>query len=180
MYKTLRLVGFVFTLIFLGLPFKGVAQDDFQKGNVVTNANDTLYGLVRDRKIGAFGKLYKKIKFKGKEGKSRYAPKEIISYKIGNTTYESMQLMSTGHFFDTEYRVSSEGDFQFLKIVVKGSLSYYQLEFEDANSGYIDTTAFFKKKDNTVLIRVNQGLFGLKRKKLASFFLMNKSMASLV
>lgn len=61
-YKALRLVGFLFAIIFLGLPLECTAQDDYQNGYVVTNAGDTIYGLVRDRKTGAFGKLYKKIK----------------------------------------------------------------------------------------------------------------------
>lgn len=156
MYKAIRLVGFLFSLIFfLGLPFESAAQDDYQKGYVVTNAGDTIYGLVRDRKTGAFGKLYKKIKLKEKKGKSRYAPKEIISYKIGNTTFESIQLSSTGSFFDDEYTVSSNGDFRFLKVVEKGYLSYYYWEYEDADSGYIDRIPFFKKKDSDVLVRVN-------------------------
>lgn len=64
----IRLVGFLFSLIFfLGLPFESAAQDDHQKGYVVTNVGDTIYGLVRDRKTGAFGKLYKKIKLKEKK-----------------------------------------------------------------------------------------------------------------
>ena len=172
MCKVLRLSGFFSTLIFFfGLPFESIAQDDYQEGYVVTNANDTLYGMVRDRKTGAFGKLYKKIKFKGKRGKSRYAPKEIKSYKIGDITFESMPLISAGHFFDVEYEVSPRGDFQFLKVVEKGYLSYYQLEYEDSDSGYVDNTAFFKKENGNILVRVNQGIFGLKRKKLAAFFI---------
>ncbi len=170
MNRSLRVLGFLFLLFFLGLPTKSIAQQDSQKGYVVTVANDTLYGEVRDRKTGAFGKLYKKIKFKGKKGKSRYAPKEILSYKIGNTKFESLPLISTGHFFDDEYEVNNNGDFRFLKVVEKGYLSYYQLEFEDADSGYIDSIAYFMKKGDTRLVRVNQGIFGLKRKKLATFF----------
>lgn len=170
MFKISKLAGFLSTLVFFfGLPFESTAQDDYQQGYVVTIANDTLYGMVRDRKSGAFSKLYKKIKFKGKKGKSKYAPKEIISYKIGAATFESMPLISAGHFFDSEYEVSPRGDFHFLKIVEKGYLSYYLLEYEDSDSGYVDSTAFFKKENDDILVRVNQGIFGLKRKKLAAF-----------
>lgn len=171
MYEVLKLTGFLSTLIiFIGLPNESIAQDDFQEGYVVTNSNDTLYGLIRDRKIGAFGKLFKKIRFKGRLGKSKYAPKEIISYKKGEATFETLQLISTGHFFNEEYQVSTNGDFRFLKVVERGYLNYYLLEYEDADSGYIDSTAFLKKRNEYVLVRVNQGLFGLKRKKLAIFF----------
>lgn len=170
MFKVLRFaVIFTKLVFFFGLPFESVAQDDYQEGYVVTNANDTLYGYVRDRKTGAFGKLYKKIRIRQKRRKSRYAPNKIISYKIGDATFETMQLISTGRFFEEEYEVSSEGDFQFLRVIEKGYLCYYYMEYEDADSGYIDTVAFFKKRDGTVLVRVNQGIFGLKRKKVAAF-----------
>ncbi|MEP3210766.1 MAG: hypothetical protein ABJN95_16305 [Maribacter sp.] len=169
MYKVFRLAGFLLTLTLLALPLQSAAQNDAQEGYVVTSANDTLYGLLRDRKTGAFSKLYKKVKFKGKRGKSRYGPKEIKSYTIGSSTFESLQIIQTGGFLDDEYTESAAGDFQFLKVVAKGSLCYYLMEFEDADSGYIDTIAFFKKEDGHTLVRVNQGLFGLKRKKLALF-----------
>ncbi len=170
MFKVLRFALIFTTLVFFfGLPFESAAQADYQEGYVVTNANDTLYGLVRDKKTGAFGKIYKKIRIKQKRKKSRYAPKEIISYKIGDATFETMQLISTGRFFEDEYTVSSEGDFQFLKVIEKGYLCYYYMEYEDADSGYIDAVAFFKKRDGNILVRVNQGIFGLKRKKVAAF-----------
>lgn len=146
------------------------AQSDFQKGYVVIRENDTLYGSVRDRKTGAFSRLYDKIRFKGKSGKRKYAPKDLIAYKKGNTTYEALQVLSTGSLFDDEYRISSNGTFQFFRVVERGYLSYYLLEYEDADSGYVDTIAYFKKRDSNRLVRVNQGLFGLKRKKLGAYF----------
>ncbi len=169
MHKAFRLAGFLLPLILLAFPLQSAAQNDAQEGYVVTLANDTLYGLLRDRKSGAFSKLYKKIKFKGKRGKSRYSPKEIKSYTLGSTTFESLQIIPSGGFLDDEYTLSAAGDFQFLKVVAKGSLNYYLMEFEDADSGYIDTIAFFKKEDGHTLVRVHQGVFGLKRKKLAQF-----------
>lgn len=171
MYEVLRYAGALVTLFFLlGLPFESAAQDDYQEGFVVTNANDTLYGTVRDRKTGAFGKLYKKIKFKGKRGKSKYSPKEIISYNKGGVTFETMQLIRTGHFFDDKYEVSAGGDFLFLKVIEKGYLTYYQLEFEDGESDFIDSIDLFKKRDGEMLIRATQGIFGLRRKSLMRFF----------
>lgn len=146
------------------------AQNDFQEGYVVTISNDTLYGLVKDRNTGAFGGLLQKIRFKGKGGKRKYAPREIISYTRGNTTFESFQLVSTGKPFDMDYRVSTEGDFQYLRVSEKGYLSYYLLEYEEDDSSYIDTIAYFKKWNEDRLVRVDQGIFGLKRKKLSVYF----------
>ena len=69
-------------VFFLGLTFEGAAQDDYQQGYVVTNTNDTLHGMVRDRKTGASGEIYDKIRFKSKGRKKRLAPNDIQGYKI--------------------------------------------------------------------------------------------------
>lgn len=170
MKNAFRAASFLCTLIFCSLTFKGLAQKGFEEGYVVTRSKDTLYGKIRDRKSGAFSSLYKKIKFRGKKGKSKYSPKEIIAYKIGAFHFESLPIVHHGWFFDEQLTVSLNGDFQFLKVIAKGHLSYYLMEFEDPDSGSIDTTGFFKKSDGSTLVRVNQGIFGLKRKKLAAFF----------
>ena len=45
------------------LPVLVFSQKDYQKGYIVSNEGDTIQGFVKDRKEGAFGKLYKKIYF---------------------------------------------------------------------------------------------------------------------
>ena len=80
-------------VFFLGLTFEGAAQDDYQQGYVVTNTNDTLHGMVRDRKTGASGEIYDKIRFKSKGRKKRLAPNDIQGYKIGNTEFKSLFLV---------------------------------------------------------------------------------------
>ena len=161
---------FIPIFILIGWPQEIIAQNGFQEGYVVTKTNDTLYGVVRDRKLGAFVRLYKKIKFKGKKGKSKYAATDLIAYKIGDITFEIMKISRTGQFFNQQLQLSDEGDYEFFKVIHKGNLSYYMLEFEDADSGHIDANAYFKKENENILIRVNQGIFGLKRKKLARYF----------
>ena len=148
-----------------------IGQKHYVEGFIVLNNQDTIYGLVKDRQPHPFARLYKKIKFKGKKGGSKYSPKQIRSYRKGQNTFESMWISETGHFLNQNYTsVPNSGERQFLKVIEKGYLTYYQMEFEDGESDYIDTIDLFKKQDDHDLIRVTQGLFGLKRKSLIRFF----------
>lgn len=151
--------------------FSAFGQKNYEEGYVVLKSNDTIYGLVKDRKPHPFGSLFKKIKFKGKRGKTKYGPKKILAYKKGGNLFETLWIEGSGKFFDQSY-TSSEGlgTPEFFKVVEKGFVTYYHHEFEDADSGYIDHIEYFKKNDNSKLIRISQGIFGLRRKALASFF----------
>ncbi|QCX01989.1 hypothetical protein FGM00_18410 [Aggregatimonas sangjinii] len=158
-------------LFLLTIPLSLFGQKQYEKGFVVLNNQDTLYGFVRDRKPSPFGRLYKKIRFKGEKGRSKYGPEQIRAYRKGGIIFESVWMQETGHFLSQNYTsIANVGEQRFLKVVVKGYLTYYQWEFEDADSDYIDAIDLFKKKDDTSLIRVTQGLFGLKRKSLKRFF----------
>lgn len=99
------------------LSFVSYAQKGYEKGFVVLNTKDTLYGFVKDRKTGSFEKLYEKIKFKGERRRAKYKPSQILEYK--------------------------KGEFHFLKVVQKEFLTYYYWEFKAPDSGYIDTIRIF-------------------------------------
>lgn len=146
------------------------AQKHFEAGYVVLNNGDTLVGMVKDRTPDPFGKLYKKIRFKG-EGKSKYGPDEILSYKQGDNLYESIGLEDAVGFLSQDYSIAlNDRDAVFIKVKQRGPVTYYQLEFQDPDSSYYDYYAYFKKADGNELVRTTQGLFGLRKKKLASFF----------
>lgn len=160
----------ILILLFI-LPYSIVAQKHFEEGFIVLNNQDTIYGLVKDRQPHPFGRLYKKIKFKGKKEGSKYGPSQIKAYRKGQHTFESIWINETGHFLTQNYNsVPNSGNRQFLKVIEKGYLTYYQLEFEDGDSDYIDAIDLFKKRDGDALIRVTQGIFGLRRKSLIRFF----------
>jgi hypothetical protein len=158
-------------LLLLLIPISTFGQKHYEEGFVVLNNKDTLYGSVKDRKPHPFAKLYKKIRFKGRKGVSKYGPNQILAYRKGGSTFESVWLRSSGYFFDQRFiSEPNSGERHFLKVVEKGYLTYYQWEFEDADSGYIDAIELFRKENDNALVRVTQGLFGLKRKNLVSFF----------
>jgi len=58
----------------------------------------------------------------------------------------------------------------FLKVIVKGYLTYYKWEFKEQESDYIWSKSLYKRKDEHSLVRVTQGILGLKKKSLAVYF----------
>ncbi len=162
---------YVFLTFILSTPLTCFAQKGYEAGYVVLSINDTLHGTVKDRKDHPFGGLYKRIKFKNKRGKRTYRPNQILGYKRGESLFERMWLSASKGFLNQNYRVfPGVGKQHFLKVVHKGFLSYYYWEFEDDDSGYIDRVGYFKKQGDSSLVRVSQGIFGLRRKSLAKFF----------
>jgi hypothetical protein len=149
------------------------ASPMFQPGYIITNQNDTLHGSIKDRKIDMFEKLYKKIRFKTKGPFARrYGPAQIKGYRVGDSVFESMWLHTSREFFREEYTSQPGlGQRQFLKLVYQGEhLSYYHLEHIDHDSGTVDYIPLFKKSHDTRLIRVSQGIMGLRKKALAEYF----------
>ena len=159
-------------LAFLILPVWGFGQKYYENGYIIKNNNDTLIGLVKDRKSPPFGKLYKKIRFKNNRiFKRKYAPHKIIGYRQGVNQFESLGIDESHVFFKERYTIIPNSKEKcFLKVIVKGHLTYYQWEFEDQGSDYISTRDLYRRKDENSLVRVTQGIFGLKKKRLAEYF----------
>jgi hypothetical protein len=150
--------AFFVCLIFFGLCSKtSSAQNNYQEGYVVKNRNDTLFGKISDRKEGGFGGsgIHEKIRFKGKGLKKRFSAKKIRAYKIGETTVRSLYL---------------DGEMNFLKVASEGYVNHYIFEFQEQGEQLIQDIDYFQKGENAPLLRANQGLLGLKRKRLAAFF----------
>ena len=157
---------------FLILPVLVSGQKDYQNGYIITNKNDTLIGQVKDRKPPPFGKLYEKIRFKkNRFGKKKYGPHQIIAYKQGDNQFESLWINVFSLIFIEKYTcVPNFGEKAFMKVIVKGYLSYYHWEFQDYESDYIDEVSLFKREDEPSFIRVTQGIFGLRKKRLTEYF----------
>lgn len=161
-----------FILAILMLPLSAFAQNDYHNGYIITIKNDTIEGRVKDRKSPPFGRLYKKIRFKRKNIFARkYEPDKILGYKQGDNQYETRWIEVSNSFFRETYSsIPNSGERHFFKVVIRGYLTYYQWEYEDGESDYISSIDLFKREDEPVLTRVTQGIFGLKKKKLAKYF----------
>ena len=169
--KTIK--GLVLVTILLVVNEVVFSQKDYHRGYIITNDSDTLYGLVKDRKPQPFGEIYKKIRFRDKGlFAKKLAPDHIKGYNNGTDRFESLWLDARGNFFREDYfSIPGSGERQFLKIISKGYLSYYHMEYVDPESFYIDFIPFFKREDETNLVRVTQGILGLKKKILAEYFI---------
>lgn len=148
MIKGLRSAILIFICL---LTQKSVAQNGFEEGYVITNTNDTLYGKISDRKTGAFGGIYDKIRFKRKRKKKRFSPKQIKGYKMGDTYFNSLLL---------------NDEMTFLKVVSEGYLTHYIFELQEQGEQLVLDIDYLQKGPNGQLVRATQGIFGLKRKRL--------------
>lgn len=165
--RNITLISFICLLFSLSVH----AQKGYEIGYIITNSNDMLVGLVKDRKQPPFGELYKKVFFKKKHKKKKYRPNQIIAYKQGVREFESVWIDVSSHLINEKYTsVSNRGEKEFLKVIEKGYLTYYQREFEDSESDYIDYIDLFKRENENFLIRVTQGVFGLRKKSLIAYF----------
>lgn len=148
------------------------AQSGYEAGYIVTNSGDTLYGELKDRKTGTFTTIYKKIRFKSNRKRlKKFSPSQIVQYKRGKDTYESVWLNTTSKFFKTDYESTPGiGKKHFFKTIVKGQLTYYEWEQLDHEADTILEIPLFKRENEQYLIRVTQGIFGFKKESLRRYF----------
>lgn len=166
----MRLLIFLLPILFF-VSNQGFAQKNYEKGYIITNQNKLVKGYVKDRKPNPFGKLYKKIYFKSRHRKRKYGPNQIKGYKQGTRTFESMWVSVSSDLINEKYKsIPNNGEKEFLKVIEKGYLTYYQREFTDQDSDYIDHISLFKRVDQDTYIRVTQGIFGLRRYSLIKYF----------
>ncbi len=146
---------------------------DYSRGFIITLEGDTLHGMVKDRKEGSFPELYSRIHFKANNQRSRqkYGPDDILGYSCAGQQFESLAILEETTFLMSRYYVDDRGDPVFLKIAARNEhLCYYHWEYEDSESNYIDYIPLFYKNGGMEIVRVTQGLLGLKRKRLSEYF----------
>jgi hypothetical protein len=149
------------------------AKEKFQPGYIITLDRDTIYGQVRDRKNGPFGRIYTKVRFKREKGliARKYSPAKIAGYKRGDEFFESLWIKPDGSLLQTRFISNPRtGKQQFLKVIIKGQLTCYHMEYLDHDSGTTDHISLFKRENEDFLIRATQGVFGLRKKSLGGYF----------
>jgi hypothetical protein len=147
------------------------AQNGFEQGYLLRNSGDTLFGSIRDRKEGFRPKLLKKIEIRTNGKVQRFALKHVQEYAISGRTYERHWLKQSRSFPREVYQsIEGVGEQQFLRVVCRGKLSYFQLEFYDVESGALEFVDLFILAGETRMIRATQGVFGLKKNALSSYF----------
>lgn len=164
-----QVVGLALFALWMCGSFQALKAQNYEPGYIVTNTNDTLYGFVKDRSDGA---LYKKIRFKNELGKvKRYTPQDLLGYKSGIHIYESLWYKEESQFFKFDYYSRpGYGDKVFLKVLAKGRLSCYAKAYIQDDNDYVDEFELFLRTSKQTMVRATQGVFGLKKKRLAAYF----------
>ena len=110
---------FILFIAFFLISLQIYSNNGFEDGYIITNATDTLYGQIKDRKLGTFSKLYTKIIFKNKKGrKKKYGAKDIIAYKRGGDEFVSLWFLENPYFFDLRATsVEGKGKILFLSLI---------------------------------------------------------------
>lgn len=106
----------------------------------------------------SFPKLYTAIRFKSENFlfRKKYSPDEILAYAYGDQLYESVPLREEHAFF----KVALQNE----------ALTYFQWEYIDPDNGYLDYIPLFYRNGSNEMVRVSQGVLGLKRKRLMEYF----------
>lgn len=142
-------------------------------GYIINPEGDTIEGQVKDRSTGTFLDLYTKIRFKQDKVhfKKKYNPDKILGYGLNNQHFESVPLLEESMFLQSRYYVEESSKRVFLRVISKNkNLTYYHWEYVDSESNYLDYTPLFYRSGSDEMVRVTQGIFGLKKNKLIEYF----------
>jgi hypothetical protein len=159
-------------LSFLILPLHA-QKKGYSRGYIVTLEGETIDGWVKDRSTGTFLELYHKIRFKADDARirRRYSPEDIQAYGAANQHFESFPIYEESAFFKFRYYLHENYKRSFLKLIARDmDLSYYHWEYLDGDSNYLDHVPLFYREGSSEMVRVTQGVLGLKRKRLIEYF----------
>jgi hypothetical protein len=97
----------------------------YQNGFVITNENDTIRGLIKNRNSVPYRVLVD-IKFKkDKDSKvEMFEPHQLKGFQIGTTKYKSLTTSAN----EISERL-------FLEVIIEGKLNYYELEYSGLGAG---------------------------------------------
>lgn len=164
------------TLCLLLLQTSLSAQDSDAQDYLVLNMGDTLYGNVKHiDERGAMRKYYKKIRLTDRYGKQKkYKRKDVSAFSVNNARYEGFWLHQSSQkiiLVNPKYDIDQKnGEKHFLKVMSKGKLSHYQLEWFEQGEALLMGMDLLRKEEDPFFIRATQGLLGLKRKVLLDYF----------
>lgn len=145
----------------------------YEQGYIITLQRDTVPGWVKDRSPEPFVELYNRIRFRpmGKSSRKKYSPGDILGYRAGNREYVSIQLREESAFFRFRYYLDPQADQIFLRVIrQEGTLTWYEQEFVHDDNDYLDSFPLFHRQGSREMVRVTQGILGLKRERLSDYF----------
>jgi hypothetical protein len=163
----------LFLLLLILAVFPLQAQKKFVQGYIVSWNGDTLHGWLKDRSPGASEGLHSRIRFKTEDAwfRKKYGPEDLAAYGYGGQVFESLPLREESQFFRFRYTLDDHNKRIFLKVIARNKpLTWYHWEYIDAESETVEYFPLFHKDYSPEMVRVTQGVLGLKRKRLMEYF----------
>jgi hypothetical protein len=103
--------------------------------------------------------------------RKKYIPDEILGYGADAYIYESVPLREDPAFFRFDYYIEEGNERVILKVVSRvKDLTCYHWEYIDDDSHNLDYIRLFYRNGSNEMVRVTQGILGLKRNKLTRYF----------
>lgn len=162
----------ILLVLFIILP-ASAQKKGYEPGYIITMDGDTLQGQIKDRSPDPFVDLYSKIRFipEGKRSRDKYGPWEIRGYGSGGREYESVRFREESSFFTLRYYTDAQAPRTFLRVIRKdGPLTYYHKEFIYDDNFELDFFPLIHREGEEEMVRVTQGILGLKRERLMEYF----------
>ena len=172
MQKPIRRYMLLILFAFMIIPTHA-QKKEYSQGYIINSEGETVEGWIKDRSSGPFLDLYTRIRFKPDNAfyKRKYSPGEILGYGINNQHFESVPLIEESAFFKFKYYLHEGNDRVFLRVISRNAdLTYYHWEYVDSESNYLDYIPLLHRIDSNEMVRVTQGILGLKRKRLIEYF----------
>lgn len=173
---TMKCIFSTLTVLYLSWQMSLHGQGNSAGGYLVLAEGDTLYGEVQYIDESSVHRdFYKKIRFTDLSGRrSKFKRNRVTAFRTGDADYESFWLDESAEdafSFNIRYHMNHRtGDQYFLKVIQRGVLSHYELEWFEQGDAHLMSMDLFKKADDSFFVRATQGLLGLKKKVLRNYF----------
>ncbi|HEV8514962.1 MAG TPA: hypothetical protein VGQ59_16875 [Cyclobacteriaceae bacterium] len=132
------MLRFVFVVLFslFFLAQLKAQETGYQIGYIVTNENDTIKGMVKNKNLAPY-RVLTEIKFKkNNDGKMEiFSPVQLKGFQIGPAKYLSVDLKMNGF-----------NEKSFVEVIVEGYLNYYELESSAFGAGKSVTYVILQRK----------------------------------
>lgn len=164
----------IFSLILLfntvsGQTFK--QQFNYKQGSLTLKNGTILHGEVANIKHGFRDELLDRVRIKssGKGLAKKYHPSKILGYSMGDRQFVSWRVKRNNTLLKEMYNLHTGNEYKIFELQKEGHVSIYLEYFHDEDL-HIRSVPYFLKKDELLMVRATQGLFGLKQKLLSDYF----------
>ncbi|WP_194778567.1 hypothetical protein [Pararhodonellum marinum] len=175
-FKKTSKIRITLILFVFSAQFFSYAQNNNDLDFLVLHSGDKLYGSVEHINLkGVNPRLHKKIRFTSPNGqRKQFRRKDVLAFRVDGITYESFWLSQSSRKFtllNSKYDIDPKtGELHFLKLITKGNLSHYQMEWWEQGESTLMWMDLLKKERDPFLIRATQGIFGIKKNLLVNYF----------